>query len=115
MLVKLRQADTEVSGHLVVLGLIFHDPPYVPLAVVWSAKDTFPAVVPLDDCEIVDARLPPDWKIAHVRRGNVVRLAPSDFLEEGFWSCVLNGDETAVTRFNAITEELLRFHALHHV
>ena len=115
MLVKIRQTDTEISTHHVILGLIFHDAPYVPLAIVRNSTDTFPTVVPLGDCEILDARLPPNWAIAHVPRGNSVRLAPPDFLEAGFWSRVRNGDEAAVACFNAITEELFRFHALHRV
>jgi hypothetical protein len=110
MLVKLRRSGTDCNTHSVVLGLTFHDAPYLPLATVWTASDSRPTVVHLGDCDIVDANLPPDWAIVYSPKRNIVRLGPSEFLEEGFWSRVRDGDEAAIACFSAIANRMLRFH-----
>jgi hypothetical protein len=46
----------------------------------------------------VDASVPPNWTI-RVREGGLVELAPSPWLEDGFWERYFDGDVRAITVF----------------
>jgi hypothetical protein len=61
---------------------------------LWSKKQSGPALFPASDFEVLDQSLPPAW-VAQVDLNGYVEFAPKEWLCEGFWERYYDDDPEA--------------------